>query len=295
MDGASSVVAAANGAGGGGSKGKAVGVKGKTEDAVAAAAEDLYLYKVLERESIGREEARKLWKEGRVTGLFNLPTEELFEACKDFGIKVKACEYTNELQQLQQENEKLKQRLKLRIQQDVEKQRVLEEVKQALSSAAERQLLQEEEQESRAKDWAQTKKTLLAEQRKLRKEKKTLEEANQRLLREEQRWKEQQLQMQKEIAELQKQMDDIRAEQKQILQAERKFQEQLAQENKHLRSLVDKAHKENEELKLTQHISQTDHLNRKLLESFMINMDSIEHAWDENDEDEWKDDEEGET
>jgi len=52
------------------------------------ASSDLFLYKVLGREAISRGKAKQLWKAGKITGLFNLPTEELFDACKDFGIKV---------------------------------------------------------------------------------------------------------------------------------------------------------------------------------------------------------------
>jgi len=43
--------------------------------------------------------------------------------------------------------------------------------------------------------------------------------------------------------------------------------------------------RENAELKLSSHLTQTDHLNRRLLQSFMTNMDATEHEWDEGDPD----------
>ncbi len=57
--------------------------------------DNIYLYKVLDQECISRETAKELWKSGKVTGLFNLPSEELFAACKDFGIKVEPSECTS--------------------------------------------------------------------------------------------------------------------------------------------------------------------------------------------------------
>jgi hypothetical protein len=48
----------------------------------------IYLYKVIDRETISRDKVKSLWREGKVSGLFNLPTEELFDACRDFGVKV---------------------------------------------------------------------------------------------------------------------------------------------------------------------------------------------------------------
>jgi len=48
----------------------------------------IYLYRIIDQETISRDVARGLWREGKVSGLFNLPTEELFNACRDFGVKV---------------------------------------------------------------------------------------------------------------------------------------------------------------------------------------------------------------
>ena len=36
---------------------------------------------------ITRKEARKLWEEGRLTGMFNIDNEVLFEACRDFCVE----------------------------------------------------------------------------------------------------------------------------------------------------------------------------------------------------------------
>ncbi len=48
---------------------------------------------------------------------------------------------------------------------------------------------------------------------------------------------------------------------------------------------------ENEELKVSSHLTQTDHLNKQLLLSFMNNMDSLNYRWqDEQKDDEWDED-----
>jgi hypothetical protein len=62
---------------------------GEAEVGDGAASGPIYLYKVIDREVVPREKVKALWRAGHVSGLFNLPTEELFNACRDFGVKVK--------------------------------------------------------------------------------------------------------------------------------------------------------------------------------------------------------------
>jgi hypothetical protein len=42
---------------------------------------------VSRKKAITREEAFELWKEGKVVGLFNLPSKEVFDACQDFCVE----------------------------------------------------------------------------------------------------------------------------------------------------------------------------------------------------------------
>lgn len=43
-----------------------------------------------QKKPITREAALGLWKEGKVSGLFNIPNQEVFDLCQDFCVESKA-------------------------------------------------------------------------------------------------------------------------------------------------------------------------------------------------------------
>jgi len=68
--------------------------------------------KVLPGRAISREEAKKLWLNGKVAGLFNIPfdNQTLFDACQDFCVEVEEEKQENkELDELRKKNDNLQQ------------------------------------------------------------------------------------------------------------------------------------------------------------------------------------------
>lgn len=74
--------------------------------------------RVLRTVSAGRPlseaEARRLWKDGRVSGLFNVPNEDVFAMCVDFCIQesdsVGAIEVNTDVERLKNENRELREK-----------------------------------------------------------------------------------------------------------------------------------------------------------------------------------------
>jgi len=206
----------------------------------------------------------------------------------------------------------------------VAKERELLETKSKLADLSQEHLVQEEDHKRRLGELASRNKSLVKERKRNNKEKAKLNDENTRLkaeldglkrqlkaaAQEERRKKDETLQTQKRNITISSSSSTTSsssedntegyateiAKLKIELRKERDLLKQMAVENQKLSARVQQLMIENEELKLSGSITQTDHLNRKLLMSFMHTMDSLQLEEQEGNVDgEWETDEEQEV
>jgi membrane-associated HD superfamily phosphohydrolase len=118
----------------------------------------IYLRGLSSKAPIQREDVRLLWKKGLVAGLFNIPTEAVFEACTDFCIETSAAEKSKDVIKMMEDqankNAELTKALRKAVQLGLESRRELEEIMESTRERASQILLLEEQFHDREKQTA---------------------------------------------------------------------------------------------------------------------------------------------
>ena len=241
------------------------------------------LWSVLESKIVNREQVRKLWEKGKITGLFNLPSLELFEQCTDFAVEhspdtFEIEKFKSRINALEKENEFLRKESNESV---LEKQRMAKETKK-LNKRLKEKRLECEALSHKLKEVKKTKNGEILQQNEANWKEKykklvgRMEEESLIRKEKEERRKQQKEQMLKKkegkISELSEKIESIQNDYQELNE---KYVEVLAQ-NKHLCERMEDMQKQVEALKREsqQRIwspSLTDHVNRHLLSSFLTN------------------------
>jgi chromosome segregation ATPase len=245
------------------------------------ARDQVKLRRVSRPEMRSRQELKALWSEGKLVGLFNVVSDALFEQCADFCIESPhENEHEQELDTMAKAMEKERsQRCTLAesVSRFASENLVLAERLQE----AEKKLVKSE---ARHRDRCRRMSESMAQlRRELAKERADRMSGEQRLC-----------EMDSAARKLQESKRQLRASAAQLnddLQLERETVAALGKENSELRRALRRAERDEREHHVAEHLTQTDHLNRRLLVSFLQQLDEGQFPFSRSSDDDGDDEE----